>query len=69
MVLFQDWRLTCTLGFLVVVIEFGHNDGGSPNTSEGAPVGGEDDTITQTVTLANGTAEVVHTWPWCAICY
>lgn len=46
-----------------VVVEFGHNDGGSPDTSDRASVGGESDTDTQTVTLADGTVEVVHTFP------
>ncbi|KAG8741254.1 hypothetical protein FRC10_003134 [Ceratobasidium sp. 414] len=45
-----------------VVIEFGHNDGGSPDTSDRASVYGEG-TDTQTVTLADGTVEVVQTWP------
>ncbi|KAG9122419.1 hypothetical protein FRC07_001208 [Ceratobasidium sp. 392] len=45
-----------------VVIEFGHNDGGSPDTSDRASVAGEG-TNTQTVTLADGTVEVVQTWP------
>ncbi|CAE6460860.1 unnamed protein product [Rhizoctonia solani] len=45
-----------------VVIEFGHNDGGSPSTSDRASVGGEG-TNTQTVTLADGTVETVYTWP------
>jgi rhamnogalacturonan acetylesterase len=44
-----------------VVIEFGHNDGGSPDTSDRASVGGEG-TDTQTITLANGTVEVVQTF-------
>jgi len=47
-----------------VIIELGHNDGGTPDTSERASVYGETDTATQTVTLANGTTEVVHTWPF-----
>jgi rhamnogalacturonan acetylesterase len=51
---------TCLL--LDVVIEFGHNDGGSPNSSITADVYGDDDSATQTVTLANGTVEVVHTF-------
>jgi hypothetical protein len=45
-----------------VIIEFGHNDGGSPDSSSRADVFGEDDSITKTVTLANGTVEVVHTF-------
>ncbi|CAE6454473.1 Rhamnogalacturonan acetylesterase OS=Aspergillus aculeatus GN=rha1 PE=1 SV=1 [Rhizoctonia solani AG-1 IB] len=45
-----------------VIIEFGHNDGGSPSTSDRASVGGEG-TDTQTVTLADGTVETVYTWP------
>ncbi|KAH7326792.1 SGNH hydrolase-type esterase domain-containing protein [Rhizoctonia solani] len=35
-----------------VVIEFGHNDGGSPSTSDRA-----------SVTLSDGTVETVYTWP------
>jgi len=45
-----------------VVIEFGHNDGGSPDTSDRASVVG-DGSATQTVTLADGTVEVVQTFP------
>ncbi|CAE6510338.1 unnamed protein product [Rhizoctonia solani] len=45
-----------------VVIEFGHNDGGSPSTSDRASVGGEG-SETQKVTLADGTVETVYTWP------
>jgi len=45
-----------------VVIEFGHNDGGSPESSDRADVYGDDDSVTQTVTLANGAVEVVHTF-------
>ncbi|QRW19967.1 carbohydrate esterase family 12 protein [Rhizoctonia solani] len=45
-----------------VLIEFGHNDGGSPRTSDRASVGGEG-SETQTVTLADGTVETVYTWP------
>ncbi|KAJ7261996.1 putative rhamnogalacturonan acetyl esterase [Mycena rebaudengoi] len=45
-----------------VVIEFGHNDGGSPATSDRASVVGEG-SETQTVTLADGTVEVVRTFP------
>ncbi|CAE6354268.1 unnamed protein product [Rhizoctonia solani] len=45
-----------------VVIEFGHNDGGSPSTSDRASVVGEG-SETQTVTLADGTVETVYTWP------
>ncbi|KAF9455320.1 SGNH hydrolase-type esterase domain-containing protein [Collybia nuda] len=44
-----------------VVVEFGHNDGGSPSTSDRASVVGEG-TNTETVTLADGTVEVVQTW-------
>lgn len=50
-----------------VVIEFGHNDGGMPSTSDRAPVGGESLNATQTVTLFNGTIEVVHTFSWSVI--
>ncbi|CAE6419351.1 unnamed protein product [Rhizoctonia solani] len=45
-----------------VIIEFGHNDGGSPSTSDRASVVGEG-TDTQTVTLSDGTVETVYTWP------
>ncbi|CAE6527580.1 unnamed protein product [Rhizoctonia solani] len=45
-----------------VIIEFGHNDGGSPSTSDRASVGGEG-TNTETVTLSDGTVETVYTWP------
>ncbi|CAE6449025.1 unnamed protein product [Rhizoctonia solani] len=45
-----------------VVIEFGHNDGGSPSTSDRASVVGEG-TNTETVTLSDGTVETVYTWP------
>ncbi|KEP47544.1 GDSL-like lipase/acylhydrolase [Rhizoctonia solani 123E] len=45
-----------------VVIEFGHNDGGSPSISDRASVVGEGDK-TETVTLKNGTVETVYTWP------
>ncbi|CAE6423075.1 unnamed protein product [Rhizoctonia solani] len=45
-----------------VVIEFGHNDGGSPSTSDRASVVGEG-TATETVTLSDGTVETVYTWP------
>ncbi|KAB5588828.1 GDSL-like lipase/acylhydrolase [Ceratobasidium theobromae] len=45
-----------------VIIEFGHNDGGSPSTSDRASVVGEG-TATETVTLSDGTVETVYTWP------
>ncbi|CAE6479165.1 unnamed protein product [Rhizoctonia solani] len=45
-----------------VIIEFGHNDGGSTRTSDRASVGGEG-SETETVTLADGTVETVYTWP------
>ncbi|KAH8834780.1 putative rhamnogalacturonan acetyl esterase [Flagelloscypha sp. PMI_526] len=45
-----------------VVIEFGHNDGGDPSTSDRASVYGEG-TDTVTVTLSDGTVETVYTWP------
>jgi hypothetical protein len=51
-----------TIPPLDVVIEFGHNDGGSPNSSTRADVYGDNDSDTETVTLANGTIEVVHTF-------
>ncbi|GAB1518576.1 hypothetical protein RhiTH_001638 [Rhizoctonia solani] len=44
------------------VIEFGHNDGGSPSTSDRASVVGEG-SETQKVTLSDGTVETVYTWP------
>lgn len=40
----------------------GHNDGGSPASSDRACVGGEGNQ-TQTVTLSDGTSETVYTWP------
>ncbi|KAG8756168.1 hypothetical protein FRC14_003309 [Serendipita sp. 396] len=45
-----------------VVIELGHNDGGGPtaSTQRGSVVGEGSETVT--VTLANGTTEVVHTF-------
>ncbi|KAH7338653.1 putative rhamnogalacturonan acetyl esterase [Rhizoctonia solani] len=43
-------------------LKIGHNDGGSPSTSDRASVGGEG-TDTQTVTLSDGTVETVYTWP------
>lgn len=45
-----------------MLLDVGHNDGGSPATSDRASVYGEGNN-TQTVTLANGTVEVVQTWP------
>lgn len=47
-----------------VVIELGHNDGGGPtaSTQRGSVVGEGDETVT--VTLTNGTTEVVHTFNW-----
>ena len=42
-------------------IEFGHNDGGSPATSERAPTAGTGSETTS-VTLADGTKEVVQTF-------
>ncbi|CEL56297.1 Rhamnogalacturonan acetylesterase OS=Aspergillus aculeatus GN=rha1 PE=1 SV=1 [Rhizoctonia solani AG-1 IB] len=44
------------------LIEFGHNDGGSPSTSDRASVLGEG-SETQKVTLSDGTVETVYTWP------
>jgi rhamnogalacturonan acetylesterase len=44
-----------------VIIEFGHNDGGSVTTSDRASLFG-DDTSTTTVTLSDGTVEVVQTF-------
>ncbi|KIM23195.1 carbohydrate esterase family 12 protein [Serendipita vermifera MAFF 305830] len=47
-----------------VIIELGHNDGGGPTaTTERGSVTGEG-SETQTVTLKNGTTEVVHTFSW-----
>ncbi|KAF8311163.1 SGNH hydrolase [Clavulina sp. PMI_390] len=45
-----------------VVIEFGHNDGGGAAASSTGDAGTTGLTTTQTVTLANGTSEVVHTY-------
>ena len=45
-----------------VLIEFRHNDGGSPDSSARVDVYGDDDSVTQTVKLVNGTVEVVHTF-------
>lgn len=48
-----------------VIIEFGHNDGGgNVATSSTADLVGESLTDTQTVTLTNGTAEVVYTYAY-----
>ncbi|KAI5782371.1 SGNH hydrolase-type esterase domain-containing protein, partial [Peziza echinospora] len=44
-----------------VVIEFGHNDGGSPTSSDRAPAAGYG-AETQVVTLADGTVETVQTF-------
>ncbi|KAI5796187.1 SGNH hydrolase-type esterase domain-containing protein [Pyronema domesticum] len=44
-----------------VIIEFGHNDGGSPSTSDRAPTAGTGNETT-TVTLSDGTVEVVQTF-------
>lgn len=50
--------------FQDVVIEFGHNDGGDPTTdTKGrADVYGESLTDSETVTIVNGSAEVVYTY-------
>jgi len=53
--------------YVDLVVEFGHNDGGSIATSERAPVNGESLIANQTVTLQNGTVEVVHTFNWYVI--
>lgn len=48
-----------------VVIEFGHNDGGVDAALTDYPradLSGESLTYSQTVTLANGTVEVVYTY-------
>jgi len=42
-----------------LVVEFGHNDGGSIATSERAPVNGETLIANRTATLQNGTVEVI----------
>jgi hypothetical protein len=55
-------KIISTDPLLDVIIEFGHNDGGSPKSSATADVYGDDDSVTETVTLANGTVEVVHTF-------
>lgn len=39
---------------IVVVIEFGHNDGGGATATTTGVAGLEDDTVTQSVVLANG---------------
>ncbi|KAF8321212.1 hypothetical protein DL93DRAFT_1618960 [Clavulina sp. PMI_390] len=44
-----------------VIIEFGRHDEGGPTSATGV-VDGEDDSLTQTVLLANGTYETVHTF-------
>jgi hypothetical protein len=54
-------KIISTDPLLDVIIEFGHNDGGSPKSSATADVNGDDDSV-ETVTLANGTVEVVHTF-------
>jgi lysophospholipase L1-like esterase len=50
----------------IVMIQFGHNDGGDIKAANGRPdlpgLGAE----TQTVTRADGTTEVVHTFGWYA---
>lgn len=51
-----------TFLLIVVVIEFGHNDGGGPTATTTGVAGLEDDTVTATVVLANGTTEIVHTF-------
>jgi hypothetical protein len=51
-----------TNSLLDVIVEFGHNDGGSLTTSDRADVYGADDSVSKMVTLANGTVEVVHTF-------
>ncbi|KAF7973525.1 hypothetical protein HWV62_14950 [Athelia sp. TMB] len=48
-----------------VIIEFGHNDGGgNVATLNTADLVGESLTATQTVTLANGSTEVVYTYAY-----
>ncbi|CAE6498588.1 unnamed protein product [Rhizoctonia solani] len=46
----------------ILMINLGHNDGGSPSTSDRASVVGEG-SATETVTLSDGTVETVYTWP------
>lgn len=49
--------------FIDVIIEFGHNDGGgNPAASSTAEVVGESLTDSTTVTLSNGSTEVVYTY-------
>ena len=57
----ESYNYSCVLNVLLTVPNAGHNDGGSPSTSDRAPVSGEG-TNTQTVTLADGTVEVVQTF-------
>ncbi|KAF8339063.1 SGNH hydrolase-type esterase domain-containing protein [Cantharellus anzutake] len=47
-----------------VLIQFGHNDGGNPLKSDRAPVYGTNDSVTQNVTLSDGTTEIVHTFTY-----
>jgi rhamnogalacturonan acetylesterase len=47
---------------LDVIIEFGHNDGGSPDTSTDADVYGTNNAVTEMVKLPNGAVELVHTF-------
>lgn len=47
----------------IVIIEFGHNDGGSLSTDNGRSVCGGTGTETCQTTY-NGVAETVHTFPW-----
>lgn len=46
-----------------VVIEFGHNDGGTPATSDRAPLSGTGDNSEVVTRLDDGTKETVYTWP------
>ncbi|KAF9520597.1 carbohydrate esterase family 12 protein [Hydnum rufescens UP504] len=41
-----------------IILSFGHNDGGSPSTSDRASLYGESDTATETITHADGVVEV-----------
>ncbi|KAF8596847.1 putative rhamnogalacturonan acetyl esterase [Ceratobasidium sp. AG-I] len=46
-----------------VVIEFGHNDGGTPATSDRAPLSDTGDNSEVVARLDDGTEETVYTWP------
>jgi hypothetical protein len=59
----SNWMCTALHGFADVVIEFGHNDGGTPATSDRAPLSGTGDTSEVVTRLDDGTSETVYTWP------